>query len=127
MDIEQINKDFADLVNERGIHKKLGIESYHVRTYRQNIKNGQPISLDLKLKLLQKAERLNQEEEKEYTRADLVNLIKWYNAEGMTHEPDYAVHKFLLQKEETGPAEHINNSVVSVVNKIKDGRNKPIE
>ena len=127
MDIDKINKDFADLINERAIHKKLGIGSNHVRAYRQNLKNGQPISLDLKLKLLQKAERLNREEGKEYTRRDLVNLIKWYNTQGMTFEPDYAVHKFLLQQDETKPAEHINNPIVTVVNKINDGRRKPVE
>ena len=98
MDLEKIEQDFAEMIQQRGIHKKLEVESHNVRAYRQYLKNGTPISLQLKMKLLQKAGYLVSSEEKEFTRKDLQDLIKWYNDQGLTYEPDYAVHKYLLHK-----------------------------
>lgn len=98
MDAIDIDKAFSDLINTRAIHKVLDTGSSNIRAYRQLLKNGQPISLDLKMKLLKKAGHELADEQK-FTRQDLVDLVDFVNKEGVVHEPDYAVHKFLLFKE----------------------------
>ena len=117
MDVAAINELFALMINQRGIHTRLGIDSQKVRNYRQNVKSGKTISLQLQIRLLRKADYLKAEPEKEYTRQDLVDLIKWYNEEKQIHEPDYAVHKWKLQRGQ-GIAEHVNNPAAALAKKI---------
>jgi hypothetical protein len=119
MNIEEIYNAFSKMIHARNIHRKLGIDSQLVRNYRSNLKQGKSVSLDLKLQLLQKAGISIQEEKKEYTRQDLQDIIEWYNKEGVIHHPDYAVHKYLLQKGKDIPAEHINNPVAEIAKKLK--------
>lgn len=46
---------FEKLISERSVHKKLGIESMQIRTYRNRIKNhNQYPSIELMMELLQK-------------------------------------------------------------------------
>ena len=100
MDIEQIDAAFEAMISERNIHRVLEIDSQNVRNYRQYLKVGQPISLELKISLLRKAGRLPQDEKKEFARKDLVDLVSFVYKEKVQHEPDYAVHKFLLKRRE---------------------------
>ena len=72
---DYIDKAFQELINQRGIHNKLGITSEKVRQHRYNLNNGQAISTDLKLRLLQKSGW--RQEKQKYPREDLISLIKF--------------------------------------------------
>lgn len=120
MDMAEINTAFEELINRRGIHHELGISSVQVRNYRQYLKNGQNISLDLKVSLLQKAGMAVNEDPARYSREDLVNLVKFIYTETVKHDPAYAVDKFLTKRANKGtPAKHVGDEVVKAIKKIK--------
>lgn len=102
MDIEAVNDAFRNMITQRNIHRLLDLDSQKVRNYRIMVKSGKPMSLDLKINLLRKAGLYKEEEKSNFTRTDLNLLIEWYNGEKQIYEPDYAVHKWLLEMKRKG-------------------------
>lgn len=75
MNVGIIHTEFERVVNLRGINHKLGVSKSVVAQYRWKLKLGINITLDKKLRVLQKAGcRL---EVYEYTDADMVKAIEY--------------------------------------------------
>ena len=99
MDIATINKEFAKLINQRGIHNKLGITSDQVRNYRRYLKEGINVSTDLKVELLRKSGW--RPEATKFTQLDLVALLKYNGRVSQSARdkgPEYVVEKWLLSR-----------------------------
>jgi hypothetical protein len=99
MNTLEIDKAFEAMINERGVHRRLGISSANVRSMRNKISNGIAISTGTKLKLLQKAGIRQQDST--YTRKDLVNVLKFYiNTSASARELgiEYVVDKYLFSR-----------------------------
>jgi hypothetical protein len=121
MNLDQINSKFKELVFTYGIHQNLNINSGRVRNYRQYLSKGQRISLDLKIKLLQRA-GYTVMSEPGYTRADLVDLVEFVHKQGTALDPAYAVEKFLTIKANAGtPPEHVGDMLLPVIKRAQQG------
>jgi len=99
MNTDAIDKAFATLISERGVHKKLGNTSNDVKQLRYKMKNGIYISTDLKLRLLQKSGWT--QDEASFTRADLVGLLKFYDKSSQRtkdHGYAYVIEKWEVAK-----------------------------
>lgn len=79
----------------------MGIKAQKVRNYRYYINRDQRISLELKIRLLQKAGVPVMDPEAEYTKADLLDLARMIKREAIEHDPAYAVDKFIIYREQT--------------------------
>lgn len=75
MNIERIDKDFETLIMQRGIYKKLGLTPEEVKYLRHNIRTGKGISIEKKMKVLQKSGW--QQDQAEYTRQELIGFAKF--------------------------------------------------
>lgn len=99
MNISMIDKAFYDLIHEKGIDKKLGIESNYVYQLRNKLKNDIGISMDVKLELLQKGGWKGNEAQ--FTRKDLVSLLNFYKSTSQSARdkgPEYVIEKWLASK-----------------------------
>lgn len=97
MNIDAIDTAFADLIAKRGVYKDLNITMTHLKQLRYKLKHGQGISTDLKLQLLQRSGW--RQDQAQYTRQDLVSLLKFYERTSQVARdvgPEYVVEKFLL-------------------------------
>ncbi|RYD84403.1 MAG: hypothetical protein EOP84_05590 [Verrucomicrobiaceae bacterium] len=98
MNQEVIDREFAKLVAQRGIHHKLvGVTSEQIRQHRSKLKKGIPISTDLKLELLRKSGW--KEDAAQFTRGDLVAFAKFYartSAAAREQGAEYVVEKWLI-------------------------------
>jgi hypothetical protein len=52
---EIIDKEFDRMIHKERIHRKLGMDSSAVTQVRWKLKHGKPVSLDYKIKLLQRS------------------------------------------------------------------------
>jgi hypothetical protein len=95
-DLEKIHIKFAELIAKHGIHRTLGVPASTVRNYRYYLKKGQRISLELKIRCLQKAGVPVMDDAGEFSKEDLRSLVKFVYREKVEHEPAYAVEKFLV-------------------------------
>jgi hypothetical protein len=96
MNIDLINKDFCSLISQRNIHKKVGKSSNSIRQLRYKFKNGIPITLDMKLHILQKSGW--RQPDLQHTRKDMVEAVRFAlrsNSVAKEHGPEYLVTKFL--------------------------------
>lgn len=78
------------------IGRSIGIKSNYAAQLRHRIRNGHPISTDLKLKLLQRSGWRHPQQE--YTRAQLVEAVRFAIKQGDTAKTlgaEYVVQKFL--------------------------------
>lgn len=94
-----IDKAFAEMIVKRNVYKDLGITSSSVRTFRYNLKQGIPISLDTKLRLLQKSGWT--QPANTFTRADMISFAKtWHKANEATKALglEYALEKWESKK-----------------------------
>jgi hypothetical protein len=99
MNTQEIDKAFEKMINERGVHRRLGISSANVRGMRNKISNGIAVSTGTKLKLLQKAGI--RQEDRTFTRKDLVFILKFYintSAAARDLGPEYVVDKYLFSR-----------------------------
>lgn len=99
MNSEVINTTFAEMIMRRGIEKQLGIPANRVYQYRSQLKNGPEISLDKKLQMLRKSGW--KEADLQYSRADLVSLVKFVlktSAKAKEFGPEYIVEKWEAKK-----------------------------
>lgn len=99
MDKKTIDKAFQELIEHRGIHKKLEVSSGLIRTYRYNLQNNISISTDTKLDLLKKSGW--RESEKKFDRKDLVSLLNfWQNTSQSARDkgPEYVIEKWEVKK-----------------------------
>lgn len=77
MSISSVDKAFAEMINIRNIHRKIGIASGTVRTYRYNLLNKIPIGTDTKLALLKKNGWTP--DNKSYSKDDLAAFFRYWN------------------------------------------------
>lgn len=80
MNIEILEKAFSELINIRGIHHKLQVKNNYVHQLRFKLKKGIHVSLDVKLRLLQKSGW--RQDDKIYNRKDLVSIINFWKRSG---------------------------------------------
>jgi hypothetical protein len=71
---EIINQQFAKMIGTSGIHRTLGITANHVKVLRHRIRHGQKISLDKKIKLLEKSGW--DPGDRKWNDQDMIDLIK---------------------------------------------------
>lgn len=99
MNADSIHADFAKLISRRAIHRQLGISSGAIRMQRRRLATGGNISLDTKLKLLQRSGW--RQEELAYTQKDLVAAVRFSLNSGKDARefgPEYLVEKYLRKK-----------------------------
>jgi hypothetical protein len=102
MNIAAIDKAFAEMIAERGIHKKLGIESNYVTQLRYKLKHPEAtngISLDTKLELLRKSGW--KESSAKFSREELVDAVRFTLRQGEKAKewgPEYIVEKWEAKK-----------------------------
>lgn len=99
MNVKSIDKAFKELIEQRGIYKKLGVSSGLIRTYRYNLVNAISISTDTKLDLLKKSGW--REDDQQYTRKDLISLLNFYKKTSETARnagPEYVIEKWEAKK-----------------------------
>lgn len=99
MDLDLLNKDFVKLINQRGVHKKLGITSEYIRSLRHRSKTGSSISMDIKLHLLKKSGW--NYADKIYDRHDAINLVTFVLKSGpdaKSFGAEYLVDKWETSK-----------------------------
>ena len=102
MNTDEIDKAFKELINERGVHNRLGIDSNKVRQLRTRVNNNtydSPVSLDTKIALLQKSGW--RQSQANYTHADLVAAVKYaIKKSAMAKEmgAEYITEQFLKRK-----------------------------
>ena len=102
MNADQINKQFEELLATGAegskTRKAIGMSAEAAATYRNYINRGQPITLELKMKWLQKA-GIPVHAPAAFTKADLVALINYYNSRASKSAKvlgaEYVVEKFL--------------------------------
>jgi len=90
-----IDRAFAQMINERGVHNKVEKSSEAVRQYRTQLKNGIPISMNLKLDLLQRTGWKSKDFD--YTASDLLSLVKFALSTSDSAEnfgPAYIIEKW---------------------------------
>jgi hypothetical protein len=80
MNLEQINKIFAEVINRPGIYHQLNIPKNNVAQYRWKLKRGIHITVDKKLSVLQRAGYNMQAFE--WTDKDLVDAIRFALRQG---------------------------------------------
>jgi hypothetical protein len=98
VNIDAIHTRFRELIFSPGAHKRIGIKASKVRNYRYYLNQGQRISLELKIRLLQKAGVPVMDPEAEYTKEDLLDFARMVRKEAIEHDPAYAVDKFIIRK-----------------------------
>lgn len=74
MTTEIIHQAFCEMIHRHRIHRCLGLTAGHVKVLRHNIRAGRAISVDKKLKLLEKSGW--QPGLKQWDDQDLLDLIK---------------------------------------------------
>lgn len=95
MNTDVIDAAFRDMISQRGIYRKLGITAGNVRNIRYNLNNAIPVSTDLKLKLLQKSGW--RQDDKTYSRSDMVSLLRFYQRTSQTARDmgeEYVIEKW---------------------------------
>jgi len=95
MMISVIDKAFNDLIGQSGVHNTLRVTAGHIHTMRYNLKKGIHISLEKKLRLLQRTGW--RQPDTRYTQADLVDLLKFYSrctTDTRKLGPQYIVEKW---------------------------------
>lgn len=95
MNTDAIDKAFTALLKEKSVYKKLGETDNYIKQLRYKLKNGIGVSMELKLRLLQKSGWRQPDET--FSRADLVSLLKFNNrASQATRDlgPEYVIEKW---------------------------------
>jgi len=95
MNTDVVEKAFSEMINERGVHRKLRVEDNYVQQLRYKLKNGIGVSMDTKLKLLQKSGW--RQDDKTYNRKDLVSLLNFYKRTSQAAKdqgPEYVIEKW---------------------------------
>jgi hypothetical protein len=75
MNLPVIDKAFYEMIHQKGIEEKLGVERNYVYQLRNKLKNDIGISMDTKLELLKKSGW--KEDAAKYTDKDLVSLVNF--------------------------------------------------
>lgn len=95
MNLEAVDKSFAEMLYKKGIATALGIEPNYLYVLRSKLKNNIGISLETKLDLLRKSGW--KEDAARYTDKDLVSLAKFVistSAKAREFGPEYIVEKW---------------------------------
>lgn len=99
MNTDAIHEEFARMINTRMIGRKLGLTAAAVAAIRYKLKAGRTISIDYKMKLLQRSGW--RQDERSYTYTDLVNAIRFalrQREAAQLYGPEYIAEKFLARK-----------------------------
>lgn len=104
MDLQEINNQFEKLL-EKGVEgialrKKIGMSATQAATYRHDITNDSPISLEKKIRWLQKA-GYKIAGDNGYSHNDLVGAVKEAlrsSEAAKRHGAEYIVEKYLTKK-----------------------------
>lgn len=99
MNYNGIDYDFARLISQRGVFRRLGMRQGSIKQMRYRFRHGIPISTDYKIKLLQRSGW--QHSDKEFTHLDLVAAIKMaLNSSPHTRQlgPEYIAEKYIAKK-----------------------------
>lgn len=98
MNVDVIDKAFQQMINEKGIEAKLGVERNYVYQLRNKVKNNIGITTDTKLDLLKKSGW--KESSARYTREDLIDAIRFTLKQGAKAKEFGA--EYLAEKWEAG-------------------------
>lgn len=96
MNTDVINTAFAKLLSEKLVGPKIGIKYNHAAQLRYNIRNGRGISMDTKLRLLQKSGW--RQDDKVYSQKDLVEAVRFVIKQGIeakAQDAEYLVEKWM--------------------------------
>lgn len=99
MNLELIDQEFYKAISQVGAHKKMGITYTHRKVLCHQVRRGKYISLDKKIRLLQRAGWRS--DAFQYQRMDLLDFAKFIlktSAASKAHGPEYLLEKFLAQK-----------------------------
>lgn len=99
MNSEVIDKAFQEMISEKGIETKLGVDRNYVYQLRNKIKNGVGITLDTKIELLRKSGW--KENEARFTRAQMIDAVKFAlktSTKAKEFGPEYIVEKWQSSK-----------------------------
>lgn len=92
---EIIEQAFCQMIGTSGIHRTIGITAGHVKVLRHQVRHGQKISLDKKLKLLHRSGW--DPGQKKWTDQDMIDLLKFtarISAAARDLGPHYILSKF---------------------------------
>jgi hypothetical protein len=95
MNLPVIDKAFYEMIHQKGIEEKLGVERNYVYQLRNKLKNDIGISMDTKLELLKKSGW--KEDAARYTDQDLVKLVNFTlatSAKAKEFGAEYIVEKW---------------------------------
>lgn len=99
MNYEGIDYDFAILLSQRGVHRRLGVKNNNFRQMRFRFRHGIPISTDYKIMLLQRSGWRH--DDKQFTRQDMVAAVTLAlnsNSHARQLGAEYIVEKYLAKR-----------------------------
>jgi hypothetical protein len=100
MTIEIIDTAFRKMISERGSYRRMGISINYSAQLRYKTKKGITISIDLKLRLLQRTGWIPPDSR--YTRREMVGAVRFCLSQGLAARDlgaEYLVDKFLSTTE----------------------------
>jgi hypothetical protein len=99
MNLPAIDKAFSEMIHEKGIDEKLGVDRNYVYQLRNKLKKDIGISLETKMDLLKRSGW--KESDAKFTREDLIDLTKFIirsSAKAKEFGPEYLVEKWIAAK-----------------------------